>query len=103
MRPNFKITKQLLIGTHQKLRHANMSSLELKLNGIPIEKVKNEKLLGLKLDQYLSWNDQVDCLMKKLNSRFFLLKRAKGYLSIPGRKMLYNVLIKSTLEYCLTV
>ena len=100
MKPNITKAKHLLIGTHQKLRHANISSLELNLNGVPIEEVKDEKLLGVKLDKYLGWNDQVNCLMKKLNSRFFLLKRAKGYLSVSGRKLLYNALIKSTLEYC---
>ncbi|CAB4029966.1 Hypothetical predicted protein, partial [Paramuricea clavata] len=77
MKPNITKTKHLLIGTHQKLRHANISSLELNQNGVPIEEVKDEKLLGVKLNKYLSWNDQVNCLMKKLNSRFFLLKRAK--------------------------
>ena len=93
MKPNIKKTKHLLIGTHQKLRHASTSSLKLNLNGTSIERVENEKLLGIKLDRNLSWNDHVDYLMKKLNSRFFLLKRAKGYLSISARKMLYNALI----------
>ena len=36
MKPNITKTKHLLIGTHQKLRHANVSSLELNLNGVPI-------------------------------------------------------------------
>ena len=88
MKPNIKKTKHLLIGTHQKLRHASISSLKLNLNGTAVEQAVNEKILGVKLDRNLSWNDNVDYLMKKLNSRFFLLKRAKGYLSISARKML---------------
>ena len=68
MKPNIKKTKHFLIGTHQKLRRASISSLKLNLNGTAVEAV-NEKLLGVKLDRNLSWNDHVDYLMKKLNSR----------------------------------
>ena len=75
MKPNIKKTKHLLIGTHQKLRHASISSL--KRNSV--EEAVNEKLLGIKLERNLSLNDHVDYLMKKLNLRFFLLKRAKGF------------------------
>ena len=53
MKPNIKKTKHLPIGTQWKLQHANIASLELNLNGIPIE-VKDEKRLGVKLDQYFS-------------------------------------------------
>ena len=103
IKPNIKKTKHLLIGTHQKLRYASISSLKLNLNGTAVEEAVNEKLLGVKHDRNLSWNDHVDYLMKKLKSQFFLLKRAKSYLSISARKMLYNALIKFALEYCCTV
>ena len=43
MKPNITKTKHLLIGTHQKLRHANISSLELNLNGGSWLKGMNER------------------------------------------------------------
>ena len=55
------------------------------------------------IDSHLSWNSHIDYLIKKLNSRIFLLKRAKVYLTIECRKMLYNALIKPIFEYCCTV
>ena len=55
------------------------------------------------IDSKLSWNQQIGHLIKKLNSRVHLLRRVKSYLTIVCRKLLYNSLIKSILEYCCTV
>ena len=68
-----------------------------------LEEAAGEKLLGVVIDSNLSWNLHIDYLIKKLNSRICLLKRAKIYLTFACRKMLYNALIKPILEYCCTV
>ena len=52
---------------------------------------------------FLSWDLHIYYLIKKLNSRICLLKRAKVYLTIECRKMSFNALIKPILEYCCTV
>ena len=68
MVPNSKKTKQLVIGTSQKLLHSGNSSLNLFLCGTPVGEAKDEKLLGVKIDKQLNWNDHID-LINKLNSR----------------------------------
>ena len=103
MVPNAKKTKQLLIGTHQKLRHINISSLELYMSENLIAQAIDENLLGVMLDQHLCWDNHIDYLLRKLNSRFFLLRRAKRYLTISCRNLLYNTLVKPILEYCCIV
>ena len=77
--------------------------MEIYIDNIKLEEAAGEKLLGVVIDSNLSWNLHIDCLIKKLNSRICLLKRAKVYLTFACRKMLYNALIKPILEYCCTV
>ena len=61
-------------------------------------KFLSNKLLGVVIDSYLSWDLRDEYLIKKLNSRIYLLKRVKVYLTIECRKMLFNALIKPILE-----
>lgn len=105
MQPHSKKTKYLLIGTAKKLYHSEITTLELFMDNLRLEESAGEKLLGVVFDPYLSWDLHIDYLIKKLNSRIFLLKRAgeKVYLTSECRKMLYNALIKPILEYCCTV
>ena len=92
MVPNSVKTK-LLIGTVQKLRHSATDELDLYLNETKLGEIKDEKLLGVKLDKYLKWNNHVEYLIRKLNSRICLLERAKEHLPIHCRKLLYTTLL----------
>ena len=103
MIPNTKKTKHLLVGSVQKLNHSSETIMEIYIDNIKLEEAAGEKLLGVVIDSNLSWNLHNHYLIKKLNSRICLLKRAKAYLTFACRKMLYNALIKPMLEYCSTV
>ena len=54
MVPNTKKTKQLLLGTKQKLSYCTNPSLNLSLRGTEIKEAVNEKLLGVKIDKHLN-------------------------------------------------
>ena len=99
---NTKKTKYLIIGTEQLL-HSGNPSLDLSLCSTPIEEAKDEKLLGVKIDKHLNWDNHIDFLIDKLNSRICLLKRAKTYLNYRQRNLLCNALIRLLFEYCCTV
>ncbi|KAL9976294.1 hypothetical protein ACROYT_G013577 [Oculina patagonica] len=103
MMPNTTKTKQLLIGTAQKVCHADKNSLDLFLNNTRLDEATDEKILGVKIDKHLKWDKHIDYLISKLNSRICLLKRARCYLTTHCRKLLYNATIKPILEYCCTV
>ena len=103
MIPNTKKMKQLIIGTSQKLSHTGNPSLNLFLCGTPVGETKDEKLLGAKIDKQLNWDDHIDNLINKLNSRICLLKRAQTYLSYSLQQLLCNALIRPLFEYCCTV
>ena len=74
MKPNIEKTKYMVIGTAQKLHHSPRNSMDLYLNGPKLNKTDEEKLLGVMIDSKLSWNQQIDHLIKKLNSRVHLLR-----------------------------
>ena len=73
------------------------------LRGTKIKEAVNEKLLGVILNKHLDWTNHINYMITKLISRTSLLKTAKNYLPLPLRKLLYNALIKSILEYCCSV
>ena len=77
MQPNSKKTKRLLIGTAKKLYYIEITTLELSIDNVSLEESVGEKLLGVIIDPYLSWDLHIDYLIKKFNSRICLLKRAK--------------------------
>ena len=56
------------------------SSLQLSLNDKEIEIVKSHKLLGLKIDQDLTYDEHIDELCKKLSKRIGLLRHISPYL-----------------------
>ena len=53
----------------------------------------------MKIDKYLYWNSHIDYMITKLNSRVNLLKRARKYLNLSLRNLLYNALIKPIFKY----
>ena len=82
---------------------AQTHHLTFTLRGIEIEEAVNEKLLGVKIDKHLNWNNRIDYIITKLNSRVNLFKRARKYLNLSYKNLLYNALIKSIFEYCCSV
>jgi Reverse transcriptase (RNA-dependent DNA polymerase) len=58
------------------------------------------KLLGIHLDEYLSFNYHTKHLCAKLSKSLFCISRAKNLLTLRALKMLYFSLVHSHLTYC---
>jgi hypothetical protein len=58
------------------------------------------KLLGIHLDEYLSFNYHTKQLSAKLSKSLFCISRAKNFLTLRALKMLYFSLVHSRLTYC---
>ena len=86
-----------------KLSYCTNPSLNLSLRGTEIEEAVNEKLVGVKIDKHLNWNSHIDHMITKLNSRVNLLERARKYLNLLLRNLLFNALIKPIFEQCCSV
>ena len=94
-------TKCMLIGTKCKVRAAHQ--LKLKIDDLFIENVTCQKVLGVYIDNTLSWNIQLSKVCAKLNSKISLLKRISYYLSLDMKQLFYNAYILPTFDYCCTV
>jgi len=75
----------------------------------PIERIHNQgttkvfKLLGVLLDEYLSFNAHITLLCSKIAKSLFIINRAKNYLPKDALLSLYYALIHSHLSYCTTI
>ena len=101
MVPNVSKTKQMFVSASNKDFSSEL--LQLKLNNNPLEIVKSERLLGLQVDQNLTWKLQVNKIIKKCNSLLYLLQRIKFCLDKSSRILFYNAYILPHLDYCCTV
>ena len=98
---NIEKTKSLLI-TGKRLRQKltpDETDLQIQLNNIDIEQVTNHKLLGVYIDQDLTYEIHIDDLCKKLSKRLGLLRHISPYLKQGQRMVFYLAVIKPLMMY----
>ena len=100
---NVSKTKTMCIGSKQKLSVMCNDTLNVSINGQKINESHCEKVLGIFVDKTLSWYDQINHIIKKVNSSLALLKRIKKYLNHNARILFYNAYILPHLDYCCSV
>ena len=99
---NTNKTKCMVIGTKQKVL-SQESELNLRIGSDILQNSVCEKLLGVKIDQNLSWKDQIDHICSIISSRIYLLSKIKKYLDTECRKLFYNGYILPIIDYCCIV
>lgn len=73
------------------------------MNGQLLENVDSEKLIGMTVNNNLSWEPHIQGVIGKINSKLALLRRIKGCLPVVTRQMFSNSHILPYLDYCSTV
>ena len=68
-----------------------------------IEQVKSQNVLGVIIDDELSFDEHIDKLTGKLAQRIALLKKMSYYLPLTERIAYYNTIVKSIMMYCSNV
>ena len=79
------------------------NTVKIKIGDFDITNSYSEKLLGIKFDHKLLFDDHISELCKKANKKTNLLSRVPSYRNIAKRLILMNVLFKSQFSYCLLV
>jgi len=75
----------------------------------PIERIYNEgavtsfKLLGVLFDEFLSFDDHVNGICKKLSKSLFCINRIKNFVKKESLLMLYYAMIHPHINYCLNI
>ena len=89
----------------QKNLPANLSDSRIAIDNTKLDRVGNDctekyfKFVGIRLDEKLSWEFQIDHIVRKMSSASFALNQVKNILPLNIRKTIYNSLIKPHLEY----
>ena len=69
---NIDKTSVMTIGTNKRL--SNIQDVVLYLNNTMLSNVKSQKLLGISIDNNLSWNSQINQMCKNISRKITLLK-----------------------------
>ena len=75
-------------------------SIAMKVGGYNIENSQNEKLLGVTVDNKLTFNPHVTKLCCKASQKLHALSRIGKYMDFNQRKMIMNSFITSQFGYC---
>ena len=98
-------TKVALVGSRQRLNKMTDTEKEINIfiNDIQLEQITHGKLLGIHIDESLTWNLQVANIKKIVVYKLFLLKRIRTFLPTQSRIQFYNYYVKPYLEYCCSI
>ena len=98
MVPNPSKTKCMLITSRQK--HQNCPPpLSLHLQSHTIEQVASHRLLGITIDDELSWTLHTQAISKTVARNVYLLTKLKFFTDVPTRTLFFHAHIKPHLDY----
>ena len=78
-------------------------TLTLKIDNIDIEQVDELNFLGLTLEANLTWKKHLNKIANKCSKTTGVLNKLKHVLPLDIKTLLYNSLILSHINYCITV
>lgn len=96
---NISKTKAMLITNNKSL----VLSHPIYLNSQEIEVVSEFKYLGIIVDRNLSFTQHFESILKKLNSKFYVLKRSEQKLNYESKKLYVSSLVMSHFNYCASI
>ena len=83
-------TKVLSITTSQKCLHLHDYVLNLSYNSDILKNVNIDKVLGVLIDNNLTWSIRITSISKKISSDLWLLSKLKEFLSLENRVQFYK-------------
>ena len=90
-------------GKYHLLINYTKESLQIKIGNETVSNSKYEKLLGIKIDHELNFNEHVSSLCKKTTQKLTALSRIASCMSFGQRRLILNSFIASHFSYCPTV
>ena len=93
-------TKVMLIATRQKRQKLNTSHLDLQYMDETLKMISSDKILGIFVDDSLTWSHHVKHVCKKISSYIWLLSKIKHFLSQAHRVQFYKSYIQPHIDFC---
>ena len=93
----------MLLTTRQKRQNLTSGFPKLLIRNQDVTEVDSHKVLGITIDNNLSWSKQVDTLCKNTSKKIFQLSKIKHFLDLRTRKLFFQAHIQSAIDYASTV
>ena len=93
-------TKVMFVTTNQRRQRLVNDNLELFYNDNALHTITNDKILGVFVDNNLTWSEHVKHISKKIASNIWLLSKIKGFLSKDHRVQYYKSYIQPHIDFC---
>ena len=94
---NVKKAKYMIFHNYQRdiINHTP----KIELNGEPLVRVEDFNLLGLTIDQHMTWNAHIQKISNKISRSWGVMNRLKRYLPHNMLRTIYNSLILPLISY----
>ena len=96
---NVAKTEFILIGSARKLNNI-VTQPDLKINHEKIKQVYKATVLGVELDDKLSWNKHIDKVANKVTSGIGAIRKIRDFVNRDTLISIYNALINPHFDYC---
>ena len=96
-------TKCMIITTRQKRQNFSSGLPPLYINGKLIEEVESHKLLGVIIDNNLSWSNHVTMICNNVSKKIYQLSKIKHFLNLHSRKIFFHAYVESYINYASTI
>ena len=93
----------MLLCTRQKRMNLPCDTLDIVFNNESIPQVSSQKLLGVIVDQNLTWGDHIDMIFNRISSKIYQLNCMKNFIDLDTRKIFYFAYIQPYFDYCSSV
>ena len=97
MKIHYDKTTCMLVGNRHKTREA--SGLNIHIENNKLKQVEKQKLLGVFIDENLSWTAHIDNLCSLISSKISLLKQLSSYVPVEIQKLFYQGYILPLIDY----
>lgn len=100
---NLSKTKYMIF--RNKNMNIDQHNIQLKSDNVILERIGNDcktkyyKFVGIRLDEFIAWDQHIDFVASKLSCACYALNQVKHILPLHIRKTVYNSLVRSHLEY----
>ena len=95
-------TKYMTITTRQKRQNVS-SRMPLYIGNEKIVEVATHKVLGVTIDNNLSWTNHVNELTKRVSQKLYQLAKIKHFLNAHARKLFFHAHIQPIIDYASTL
>ena len=92
-------TEFILIGSAQKLNSIVIQP-NIEINQVKINQVGNATVLGVEIDDRLSWHSHIDKVAKKVTSGIGAIRKFRDLVDRETLISVYNALINPHFDYC---